>query len=78
MLLGVEPGLYALEPRADDGWFRRGDGTDFTASVAADVTRRLLRGEGRPGAHTPGALFGPELAEAVGGEFILDHHVKNG
>jgi len=26
----------------------------------------------------PGALFGPELAEAVGGEFILDHHVKNG
>jgi len=55
-----------------EGWLRVGDGTDFTAAVTAEVTQRLLKGEGRPGAHTPGALFGPELAEAAGGEFVLD------
>lgn len=66
---------YALVEWPDgavgEGWLRVGDGTEFTADVTADVTNRLLRGEGRPGSHTPGALFGPELAEAVGGEFIL-------
>ena len=55
-----------------EGWLRVGDGHDFTASVTAEVAQRLLKGEGRPGSHTPGALFGPELAEAVGGEFIID------
>lgn len=55
-----------------DGWLRVGDGHDFTAAVAVEVTRRLLAGDGRPGAHTPGALFGSELAEAAGGQFILD------
>jgi len=55
-----------------EGWLRTGDGMDFTSAVAAEVAHRLLKGEGRPGAHTPGALFGPELAEAVGGEFMLD------
>ncbi len=54
------------------GWLRAGDAMTFTAAVAAEVAHRLLRGEGRPGAHTPGALFGPELAEAVGGEFLID------
>ncbi len=54
-----------------EGWLRTGNGHEFTASVAAEVARRLLKGEGRPGAYTPGALFGPELAEAVGGEFLL-------
>lgn len=58
---------------AREGWLRVGDGTEFTAAVTAEVTSRLLRGEGRPGAHTPGALFGPELAEAVGGQFFMDH-----
>jgi len=58
--------------RVREGWLRVGDGHDFTAAVAAEVTRRLLKGEGRPGSHTPGALFGSELAEAVGGEFIVD------
>jgi len=29
-----------------------------------------LNGEGRSGAYTPGALFGPELATACGGVFI--------
>lgn len=56
---------------AREGWLRVGDGTDFTAAVTAEVAQRLLRGEGRPGSHTPGALFGPQLAEAAGGEFIL-------
>ena len=54
-----------------EGWLRTGDGTDFTSAVAAEVAERLLQGEGRPGAYTPGALFGPELAEAAGGEFLL-------
>jgi hypothetical protein len=58
-----------------EGWLRVGDGTEFTASVAAEVTMRLFAGVGQPGAHTPGGLFGPELAEAAGGEFLLDQPV---
>ena len=54
-----------------EGWLRVGDGMDFTTLVAAEVAERLLKGEGRPGAYTPGALFGPELAEAVGGTFLV-------
>ena len=54
-----------------EGWLRTGNGHEFTAAVAAEVAGRLLKGEGRLGAYTPGALFGPELAEAVGGEFLL-------
>ncbi len=53
------------------GWLRTGDAQEFTSAVAADVARRLLKGEGRAGAYTPGALFGPELAEAVGGKFLM-------
>jgi hypothetical protein len=45
---------------------------DFTARVATEVALRLARGQGRPGAFTPGALFGPELAGAAGGEFLLE------
>jgi hypothetical protein len=45
---------------------------EFTVSVAVEVTSRLCRGEGKPGAYTPGALFGPELAEQAGGEFIVN------
>lgn len=55
-----------------EGWLRADDGMDFTAAVAAEVARRLFAGEGRPGAYTPGALFGPALAEAVGGEFRIE------
>jgi hypothetical protein len=50
-----------------DGWLRTGEGHEFTAAVAAEVTQRLLHGDGRPGAFAPGALFGSELAEAAGG-----------
>jgi len=55
-----------------EGWLRIGEGTQFTAAVAALVAQRLLAGEGRPGAHTPGALFGPELAEAAGATFLIE------
>lgn len=58
--------------RHREGWLRAGDGMGFTAAVAAEVASRLARGEGKPGAYTPGALFGPELAEAAGGTFLLD------
>lgn len=45
---------------------------DFTAAAAAEVTLRLLRGEGRPGAYTPASLFGTGVAQAAGGEIIID------
>jgi hypothetical protein len=54
-----------------EGWLRAGDGMVFTARVAADVAARLAQGNYRPGAYTPGALFGPEIAEAAGAQFIL-------
>ena len=53
------------------GWLRVGDAQAFTATVAAKVAEWLVQGKGRPGAYTPGALFGPELAEAAGGEFLV-------
>jgi hypothetical protein len=34
--------------------------------------RTAGRNEGRPGAYTPGSLFGPELVAHAGGQFILD------
>jgi short subunit dehydrogenase-like uncharacterized protein len=53
-----------------EGWLRLGDAQVFTGAVPAEVARRLLAGEGRPGAYTPAALFGPELAEACGGTYL--------
>ena len=55
-----------------EGWLRAPEAMVFTAAVVADVTRRLARGEGKPGAYTPGALFGADLAVACGGQFILN------
>ncbi|GIL26800.1 saccharopine dehydrogenase NADP-binding domain-containing protein [Actinocatenispora comari] len=52
-------------------WLRAGEAMAFTAAITATVAARLAAGEGRPGAYTPGALFGPELAIAAGGEFLL-------
>lgn len=51
-------------------WFRAGEGMDFTIAVAAEVARRLARGDIRSGAFTPGELFGTELALGAGGSFI--------
>ncbi|GAC1367538.1 MAG: saccharopine dehydrogenase NADP-binding domain-containing protein [Ktedonobacteraceae bacterium] len=58
-----------------EGWLRTGDAQEFTVAVAAEVAKRLFKGEGRPGSYTPGALFGPELAEAIGGEFLVTKDV---
>ncbi|SEQ01075.1 saccharopine dehydrogenase NADP-binding domain-containing protein [Microlunatus flavus] len=53
-----------------EGWLRLPDAQVATVAFAAEVCRRLARGEGRPGAFTPAALFGPDLATSVGGEFV--------
>ena len=53
-----------------EAWLRTGDAMAFTSAATAEVAIRLARGEGRPGAFTPGALFGPDLAVAAGGVFV--------
>ncbi|WP_329377165.1 saccharopine dehydrogenase NADP-binding domain-containing protein [Streptomyces sp. NBC_01716] len=55
-----------------EGWLRAGDGMDFTADVTATVTELLARGAGRPGAWTPAAALGPDLATTAGGTFVRD------
>jgi len=60
----------------DEGWLRVGDAQAFTGAVPAELARRLLAGEGRPGAFTPAALFGPSLALACGGEYIIEDRVS--
>ena len=52
------------------GWLRGPDGGTFTSTVAAEVTARLARNEGRPGAYTPGGLFGSTLATSLGCEYL--------
>jgi short subunit dehydrogenase-like uncharacterized protein len=54
-----------------EGWLRVGEAQAFTGAVPAEVARRLLAGAGKPGAYTPAALFGPSLAEACGGEYLI-------
>ncbi len=55
-----------------EGWLRAEDAMDYTADVAAETAARLARGEGKPGAHTPAAALGPDLATAAGGTFVID------
>jgi len=54
-----------------EGWLRLGDAQTFTGAVPAEVAHRLLNGQGRPGAYTPAALFGPSLAESCGAEYLI-------
>ena len=54
-----------------EGWLQLGDAGEFTTKVFAEVALRLARGECQPGVYTPGALFGPQLAEFAGGQFLL-------
>ncbi|MFE7031440.1 saccharopine dehydrogenase NADP-binding domain-containing protein [Streptomyces sp. NPDC057621] len=54
-----------------EGWLRLGDAQEFTGAVSAEIARRLLAGEGRPGLYTPAALFGPTLAESCGAAYLL-------
>jgi short subunit dehydrogenase-like uncharacterized protein len=58
--------------RAVQGWLRAGETMVFTNAVTTAVTLRLARNEGVPGAYTPGALFGHDLAVEAGGQFIVD------
>jgi short subunit dehydrogenase-like uncharacterized protein len=60
-----------------EGWLRAGEGMDFTVAASAQTALRLARGEGRPGAFTPGVLFGPFLAEAAGAEFVTPAPATN-
>ena len=53
-----------------EGWLQLGDAQTFTGAVPAEIARRLLAGQGRPGAFTPAALFGPSLAEACGATYL--------
>jgi short subunit dehydrogenase-like uncharacterized protein len=55
-----------------EGWLRVGEAQAYTGAVPAEVARRLLAGEGRAGAYSPAALFGSALAEACGGEYLID------
>lgn len=55
-----------------EGWLRADDAMDFTADVTAAVTELLARGAGRPGAWTPTAALGTDLATTAGGSFVLD------
>jgi short subunit dehydrogenase-like uncharacterized protein len=57
---------------SQEGWLRVGEAQAFTGAVPAEVARRLLAGDGQPGAFTPAALFGPSLALACGGEYMID------
>ena len=51
-------------------WLRLGDGTDFTNMACGEVTYRLASGDSKPGAYTPGALYGIDLALSAGAEFL--------
>lgn len=54
-----------------EAWLRTGEGYTFTAKVAAFTAIRLSEGQGRPGAFTPGALFGVDLARDAGAQIIV-------
>jgi hypothetical protein len=54
------------------GWLRVGEVQAYTGAMPAEVVHRLQDGEGRPGAHTPVALFGPSLDESCGGKYPID------
>lgn len=45
---------------------------EFTSAVAAQTALQLAAGKGRPGAHTPAAALGPDLATAAGADFVDD------
>jgi len=64
--------LQWVDGSTQEGWLRVGEAQHFTNSVPAEVAQRLLAGQGNPGVHTPAALFGPTLAEACGGHYIID------
>jgi short subunit dehydrogenase-like uncharacterized protein len=56
----------------EERWLRTDEGYAMTSRVACDVALRLAAGDRRPGAHTPGALFGASLAESVGARILVN------
>jgi len=59
-----------------DAWLRTGEGYAFTAKVAALTAAKLAEGATPPGAFTPGALFGADLARQAGGEIVTQGGVS--
>jgi short subunit dehydrogenase-like uncharacterized protein len=59
-----------------EAWLRTGEGYAFTARVAALAAERLGGGAAAPGAFTPGALFGAEVARLAGGEIVTAREVN--
>ena len=55
-----------------EGWLRLADAQEFTTAVTAEIARRVATADVRTGAYTPAALFGSELAEALGGTFVIN------
>jgi hypothetical protein len=53
-----------------EAWLRTGEGYGFTARVAAHTATRISAGQGLPGAFTPGALYGADLAREAGAQII--------
>lgn len=56
--------------RVAESWLRTGEAMAFTVAVTSEVAARLARGEGRPGAFTPGGVFGESLVPAVGADLL--------
>jgi len=54
-----------------EAWLRTGDAQDFTVATVALVAARLAAGHSSPGAYTPAATFGPDLAVDAGGTFLV-------
>lgn len=52
------------------GWLQMGDGYDFSGAVAAAVVVAQLAGAVTPGAHTPAAVLGPQIAFDAGAELV--------
>jgi short subunit dehydrogenase-like uncharacterized protein len=60
-----------------EAWLRTGEGYSFTARVAAHTATRISDGQVDPGAFTPGALFGADLARSAGAQIITSGAVTS-
>ena len=56
----------------EERWLQTDEGYAMTSRVACEVALRLATGDRRPGAHTPGRLFGPSPAESVGAHILAN------
>lgn len=58
--------------RVEQAWLQTGDAMVFTASVMATVAERLSKARFAPGAHTPAALLGADVALLSGATIFRD------